>query len=54
MVALIFVVLAAYIEGIGDGAPVVIWHLGIAAAVRLLLLALHHETLVPITVWGLD
>ena len=51
VIALIFVVLAAPTEGTGNGTPVVFGHFSLAASVRLLFLALHHEALVPILVW---
>ena len=54
MVAFIFVVLATPTERTGDGTLVVIRHFGLAAGVGRVFLALHHEALVPTTVWDMD
>ena len=53
VVALILVVLALATEGTGDGATVVVGHLGLSTAVGLLLPALDHKALVLVAVLGM-
>ena len=53
MVALIFVVLPLPAERTGDGTPVVVRQLRLAAGVGLLLLPLDHEAVMLIAVRGM-
>ena len=52
MVALILVVPSLPAERTGDGTPVVVRQVRLAAGVGLLLLSLDHEAIMLIAVWG--
>ena len=53
-VALILVVPPLAAKGTGDGAPVVVRHLGLSTSVALLLLTLDYEALVLVAVGGMQ